>query len=45
MPFLRLATKWKARNHVFSGKGDCSKIVPTLMEKRFRQAPHLYFFP
>ncbi len=42
MPLAWLAIIQIAINHLQSGSFVSSKIVPTLMENRWRQSPHLW---
>ncbi len=44
MPFLWDVISQMAANHLRSGSFVSSKIVPTLIEKRFRQSWHLWVF-
>ena len=41
MPFGWFVTIQIAMNHLRSGSFVSSKMVPTLIEKRWRQSPHL----
>ena len=42
MPFLWLAIIQMAMNHLRNGNFVSSKMVPTLIENRWRQSPHLW---
>jgi len=44
MPFLCEVMSQIAANHLRSGSFVSSKIVPTLIEKRWRQSEHLCVF-
>ena len=44
MPFLCEVISQMAANHLRSGSFVSSKIVPTLMENRWRQSWHLWVF-